>query len=238
MTVGCGHSSNSKLTIACAANVLPAMEELVTTFEEQNQTECLIVSGPSGMLTAQIFEGAPYDVFVSADVDYPNRLWTEDLTTEAPEIYATGKLILWSVNLDREISFADLRSETVRHIAIPNPEIAPYGKAVQEMLLNLYLWDELQAKLVMGESVSQTNQFILSGAADFGISAMSAVSSPNSEVAGRWIVCDEKNYRPIDQGLVVLSNRMEHLKEAEAFRDFLLSEQGKDILASYGYDVH
>ena len=139
-------------------------------------------------LTAQIKQGAPFDIFVSADMKYPQDLFESSFSKEPPWVYALGKLVLWSKGRKLESVRSALQDSGVQHIAIANPMTAPYGKAAKEVLVKYHLWDEIQPKLVFGESISQTNQFIQSGAADFGFTAKSIVMAPQMQtLAVGWI---------------------------------------------------
>lgn len=233
MCPGCQDDRKQAIVIATAANVQFAMDELIRAFSEESGTTCETVLGSSGKLTAQISEGAPFDVFVSADMKYPEELYKNGLTTGPPEIYAYGKLVLWTLS----DSLPDLTDRRVKHIAIANPKTAPYGTAAVEALKNAGILERVQDKLVYGESISQTNQFIISKTADVGFTAKSVVLSPEINGQGRWEEIDEKAYTPIAQGAVIIQQREPLKKGAEAFYLFLFSEKAKQILQHYGYRV-
>jgi molybdate transport system substrate-binding protein len=213
------------------------MADLATAFTAQTGIDCETILGSSGKLTAQIQEGAPFDVFVSADLKYPEALSRNGFTTEPPLTYAYGRLVLWTVIGEREPSLDQLTEPSVRHIALANPSTAPYGAAAWETLQSLQWLDRLEKKLVYGESIAQTNQFITSAAAEMGFTALAVVRSPAMRERGRWVLIDPTLYTPIAQGVVVLNNRPEAEAQARLFRDFLQSERARAILLDYGYDV-
>lgn len=237
MGMACGPRDSEKLLIAAAANMQYPMKDLVKTFTEKTGIECETVISSSGILTAQIREGAPFDVFVSADMKYPSALFKDGYTLSAPEIYAYGKLILWTLDKRLDPSLELLTSDRIRHIALANPKTAPYGMAAMEVLERTGIFEKVQNKLVLGESISQASQFVVSGAAEIGFTARSVVLSAELEDQGKWIEVDEKYYAPIAQGVVILKGRKKRIHQAAKFHDFLFSEKGKEILDKFGYSV-
>ncbi|PCJ94456.1 MAG: molybdate ABC transporter substrate-binding protein [Flavobacteriaceae bacterium] len=231
----CGESKTNTLTIATASNMQFAMTEIVQSFTKHTGIKCHIITGSSGKLTAQISEGAPYDIFLSANIKYPEELYKKGFTSSKPIIYAYGGLVLWST-MHEKPSLSILLKDTITHIAIANPKTAPYGEAAVLVLKNAGIYEEIKNKLVYGESISQTNQFILSGAADIGFTSKSVVLSPKIKNEGNWISINEDNHSPINQGVVLLksSNRKQ---KGERFYTFLFSEQAQNILKKYGYSV-
>lgn len=235
----CGNSNESKtnLKIATSANMQYAMNDIVAAFEQKTGVKCEVIIASSGKLTAQINEGAPYDVFVSADMKYPNLIYRNGKALGAPKKYAEGKLVVWSNRISKLDSNLFVNN-TIQHIAIANPETAPYGFAAKEFLSNKKLFQMLSPKFVFGESISQTNQFIISGAVDYGFTAKSVVMSPKMKGKGKWMEVDSKYYHPIDQGVVLLKNNNGNSLNAEKFFNFLFSTEAKQILVKYGYTVH
>jgi len=162
----CKVEPEPKITIATAANMQFAMEELITAFTDKTGIPCTMVVSSSGKLTAQIIAGAPYDIFVAADMKYPQEIYEKGLAQRPPKIYAYGTLVLWSL-LDEVIpSLPILEENIINHIAIANPKTAPYGKAAKMILEEKGIYNTLEEKLVFGESIAQTNQFILSKAVE------------------------------------------------------------------------
>jgi len=230
--------SAGEITIAVAANVSYAIDELKEAFvKEHPQTEVNIVLGGSGKLTAQIKNGAPYGLFMSANMNYPQALYDEKIAISKPVVYAQGALAYLSVKkLDFSKGIAILKSEEIEKIAVANPKTAPYGKAAEEAMKNAKVYDEVKSKFVYAESISQTVSYAVI-AADIGIIAKSSLySSKMSQYRENinWVSVDPTLYTPIEQGIVLLA-LAEGNSEYRAFYDFVLSERGAKILKKYGY---
>jgi len=230
----CQPAVEQKLLIATAANARFAIEAIAHQFEQETGIVSQVISSSSGQHTAQIEAGAPYDVFISADLKFPQKLHRLGLTLAEPGIYAYGTLVLWTLSGSIEPQVTALTSMPGAHIAMPNPKIAPYGRAAKEALDFHGLYDELSSSLVFGESIAQTNMFILSETASIGFTAASIVMAPSMKNKGRWLAVDKNTYAPITQGAVVIkqSSRQE---EAKKFYLFLFSPTAKKILLEYGY---
>ena len=233
----CDEDKKDSLTIAVASNLQFVMPELAGEFSKKTGIDCEIIVGSSGKLTAQIVEGAPFDLFLSADEKYPNELFIKGFGTKDPDIYAFGSLILWTLKEDVASELSSLASEEIKFVAVGNPKTAPYGLAAMQVLETKGLYKLVKDKLVFGESVSQTNQFIISQAADLGFTSKSVVLSPQMKDKGSWKEIDKALYDPMAQALVILNNRTKFEQEALQFRDFILSKEGKEILAKFGYDL-
>lgn len=238
----CSEKDNQKLTIATAANMQFAIEALSKSFTTETGIECEIIIGSSGKLTTQIQQGAPFDVFVSADMKYPKKLYNSGLTIDAPEIYAYGNLVLWTASQNIRLSnflssISLLISDTINHIALANPKTAPYGVAAIEVLKYYKVFEKIERKLVYGESIAQTNQFITTQAAEVGFTAKSVVLSPKVKNNGQWISIDSDIYEPIAQGIVVLKQSEKRLLQSQIFYNFLFSAKAKGILNDFGYNV-
>jgi len=233
---GCGRpSQGDSLTIATSANMQFAMQELADRFSAEAGIPCKITLSSSGKLTAQIREGAPFDLFVSADMKYPEALYQEGLGERPPKVYAYGKLVLYTLSNSLEPSLEKLSDPGVQHIAMANPETAPYGAAALEVLRHYGLYQAVQEKLVYGESIAQTNQFIVSRAAEMGFTAMAAVRSPEMQGKGRWSAIDPQTYSPIAQGALLLKGNAQKQAAALAFYEYLSSPEAAGILEKYGY---
>ncbi len=237
--VSCNESANSKsrVTVAVAANMQFAMKSIVDSFSAKTNIDCEIILGSSGKLTAQIVEGAPYDIFVSADTKYPNELYRSKQTEGSPKIYAEGKLVLWTLLEDLDPSIPLLQTDTIRHIALANPKTAPYGLAALEVLESQPFYERIANKLVFGESINQTNQFIISKSAEIGFTSKAVVLSPEMQNKGRWIAIPDETYPKLLQSAVLIKKEKNASKQAKAFYTFLFSEDAQKILKQYGYSI-
>lgn len=234
---GCSKPSD-KIVVATAANVQYVMKEIQKEFAKETGEEIQIVVGSSGKLTAQIREGAPFDVFVSADTKYPQEIFKNGGSDEAPRIYATGSLVLWSKDIpETELSTAILATEKVKKIAVPNPRNAPYGEAAIEVLKAGALFEKTEKKLVYGESIAQTAQYISTGSVEAGFNALSIVLSPEMKDKGHYVVIDSTLHKPIQQAAILLKHSdASPKKESSAkFYRFLYSNKAKQIFKKYGY---
>lgn len=229
------YKKDRKITIAVAANMQYAMKAVVDNFEEKTGISCDLVIGSSGKLTAQITEGAPYDIFLSADMKYPLEIYNSGLALEPPLSYGYGQLVLWSTMKGMQPSITLLTDKSIDHIALANPLTAPYGKAAMEVLQHYGLFDSLAHKLVYGESISQTNQFITSKSAALGFTAMSVVLSPGLKDKGNWATLDSTSYHPIEQGVVLIHRDQTNLQDIRKFYAYLFSVEAKLVLKNFGY---
>jgi molybdate transport system substrate-binding protein len=230
----------SSINLALAANVSYAIDDLVSAFHKLHpNTTVNVTLGSSGKLTAQIKYGAPYDVFLSANMAYPIAVYKENLTLTKPRVYAKGTLILLS-NKPRDFSQGVniIQSSKIKSIAMANPRTAPYGMATKEFLTNIKLYNKVKSKFVFGESVSQTVAYT-ARATDIGFIAKSALFSKQMKkfTKGKnWIDLDATLYTPIKQGIVLLKHASTN-QDAKAFYDFILSAEAKKIFKKYGYIV-
>ena len=225
------------LNVAVAANVQYTFQELKSNFEDETDLTIREIIGSSGNLTSQIENGAPFDLFLSADMDYPEALYEKGLTHQKPEIYAYGTLVLWTLaNLDFSKGIEILNDPIVRKVAIPNPQTSPYGRQAANVLKHYKIYDQLSRKLVYGESIAQVSQFIASRASDIGFTAKSIVLAPDMLKTGQWTEVEPDAYAPIAQGVVILKHAEEqNLEAAQKFYDFLFSEKARAIYKKYGY---
>ncbi|MDX1942797.1 MAG: molybdate ABC transporter substrate-binding protein [Saprospiraceae bacterium] len=231
--------TNEKLLIAVAANAQFAMEEIEQSFEEETGIQVEQVISSSGKLTAQIMQSAPYDIFISADMKYPNTLFQNGFTTAPPRVYAYGTLVLWTMrDFDLNNWQELLTQDSIQKIAIANPISAPYGLQALNLLKYYNLYETVQSKLVFGESIAQTNQYIASGACELGFTAKSIVLAPEIQGKGKWIEMDTAAYQPIEQGVVITKyGKMQHLSVSQRFFEYLFSEKGRAIFSKYGYQL-
>lgn len=232
--------AQTKITVAVAANMQYTIEALKTEFNKTDKTQIDIVLGASGKLTQQIMQSAPFDIFISADTAFPQKLFENNLAAELPKVYAQGVLVLWStkpgIKSVKDLVF--LRNDSVKHIAIANPKTAPYGAAAEFILKKYDLYDRLSSKLVIGESITQASQFIATQAADAGFTAKSIVISDEMKDKGVWVELNSNDYPPIKQAAVLLKyGQQNHTAAAKKFYDFLFSAQAKTIYKKFGYIV-
>jgi molybdate transport system substrate-binding protein len=233
--------AQTKLTVAVAANMQYTMEALKAEFNKTDKTEIDVVLGASGNLTQQIMQGAPFDIFISADTSFPKKLSDNDFAAEQPKVYAQGLLVLWSAkpNIQPKADMKLLLNNDIRHIAIANPKTAPYGSAAKFILKKYNLYDKVALKLVTGESITQTSQFIATQAADIGFTAKSIAISDEMKGKGKWVALNRNDYPPIKQAEVLLKYGQEnHATEAKKFYDFLYSAKAKEIYKKFGYIVN
>jgi molybdate transport system substrate-binding protein len=197
------------LTVAAASDLQAALPEVIRAFEREAQATVTVSFGSSGNFFAQIQNGAPYDVFLSADIDYPRQLITSKLA-EASSLfrYATGRIVLWTRNdsgIDVTRGLTVLRDARVTRIAIANPKLAPYGRAAEAALRHEQLYDQVRGKLVIGDNISQTAQLVDSGNASVGILALSLALGPSLRGSGTYFEIPASVHPPIEQGAVIVS---------------------------------
>jgi molybdate transport system substrate-binding protein len=226
------------LRVSAAADLQFAMPELVTEFERKNIAALQVSYGSSGNFFTQIQNGAPFDLFFSADNEYVKKLDATGLSEPGTSgVYAIGRLVVWTradalVDVRRD-GWQALLDPRVQKIAIANPAHAPYGKAAEAALRSAGIYDQVKSKLVFGENISQTAQFVQSGNAQLGLVALSLALSPAMQGGHHWEVPLDA-YPPIEQSAVVLRSSR-NLAAARAFLDFVRSEPGRGILRKYGF---
>lgn len=225
------------LTIAVAANVKYAYDELAVAFKKDTGIDVQSVLGATGKLAAQISNGAPYDVLLAADTETPDILFKDGFAVTPPKIYAYGKLVLWTKNdWDLSKGLTLLSDSKIHQIAIANPKLAPYGRAAKQALDAAKLYTVVEAKLVYGASIAQTTQFVDSGAADIGLTAQSIVLSQQMTSKGHWVEVPKDYYQAIAQAVVVLKHGAENSPQnAQRFVDFLFTPVARKVFAKYGY---
>ena len=224
-------------TIAAAADLRNALDDITKLYKEKHpDVKIDVIYGSSGNLYQQISNQAPYDLFLSADVSFPNKLEEQKLTAGKPTIYAVGHLVLWSSTKDVTKEIDLLKSEDVKKISIANPEVAPYGKRAVECLKYYNLYDIIKDKIVKGDNVSQAAQFVLTGNAEVGLVALSLALSKEMATKGKYYLIDEKSYSKLEQAYVVLK-KSEKKKEVGDFVKFLETKNVKEIFGKYGFKL-
>ncbi len=237
----CTHGAGAQqLTVAAAADLQFAFHDLGARFEKQTGIPVRVTYGSSGNFTTQIENGAPFDLFFSADVQYPQKLVAEGFAEEDSLYrYADGKLVLWVPNdskIDLNQGMAALLDPAVRKIAIANPKHAPYGRAAVAAMKSAGVYERVESKLVLGENISQTAQFVQSGTADVGLVALSLAVSPGMRSSGRYVEVPAKDYPAIEQGAAILKQSKQKAA-AERFLEFMKTPAAKQILEKYGFVV-
>lgn len=226
-------STPAELTVAAASSMQNAFSEIGALFEAQTGQKIIFVFASSGQLTQQIENGAPYDLFAAANTEFIDRLDKQNLVlTDTIAHYARGRIAL-AVNKDsgiQAVNLDDLLLSEITHIAIANPEHAPYGVAAREALQSAGVWEQVRPKLVYGENIRQTLQFIQTGDAQAGIIALSDANVP--EVT--WNLLDNRLHNPLDQALAVVASSPNQ-QTARQFADFISSPESLEILKKYGF---
>lgn len=234
-------AQNSPLTIAAAADLSSALKDIAASFQKGAGIQVRLSFGASGALTQQIENGAPFDLFFSADMDYPRQLIKDNQADVASLYeYAVGKLVLWvpsdsSLDVEHQGMQALLNS-SVKKISIANPQHAPYGRAAVEALKHAGLYDKLSDRLVVGENISQAAQFAESGNAQAGFVALAHAAAPSMKGKGKYWVVPADFYPPLAQGVVILSHSS-HKKEAEEFLKYFKTQPVSDTLQKYGFTL-
>ncbi len=229
-----------QITVAAAADLRSALDEIGRHFEAESPTHLRLIYGASGNLFQQIQNGAPFDIFFSANADYPRKLEAAELAVPGSYyVYALGHLVLFtssSSSLDLNSELKVLLDPAVRRIAIADPAHAPYGQAAVAALKSQNLYDQVSRKIVVGENVSQAASFVISGAADIGIVAKSLAVLPSHGAQTRFIEIPASDYPAIQQACVILKSSKQQLL-ARRFLTYLQGPEASKILQSYGFEI-
>jgi molybdate transport system substrate-binding protein len=230
-----------EITVAAAADMSAALPELVSAYTKRTGQSVKLSFGASGNLTNQIRNGAPFDLFFSADEDYPQQLIKEGMASkETLYRYAVGRLVLWVPNdspLDlTKLGFKALLDPSVKKISIANPATAPYGRAAAAALRHFEIYDQVSSRLVVGENISQAAQFVESGNAQAGLIALSHALAPAMKDKGRYWVIPLDAYPTLNQAAVVLSKSKQQ-DAARKFLDFVRSSEAASLLHRYGFSL-
>jgi molybdate transport system substrate-binding protein len=229
------------ITVAAAADLNAALKEITENYEKETGVKVKLSFGASGALTQQIHNRAPFDVFFSADMEYPRELISHgDAEGGSLYRYAVGKLVLWAPAdspLDVEHRGMNILSDpSVKKIAIANPQHAPYGRAAVAAMKHVGLYDQVSDRLVLGENISQAAQFVESGNAQVGFVAMAHAVSPVMQGKGKYWEIPVAAYPPLEQGVVVIRHS-HHKREALMFLAYIKSKPVADVLRRYGFTV-
>lgn len=226
-----------RVRVAAAADLRYAMDDIVAAYKKSNpRADIEVIYGSSGNVYTQIFNGAPYDMYFSADIMYPQKLFEAGLALDAPKLYAIGRLVLWSSRYDVSAGLSVLQQYPNARIAIANPSHAPYGKRAVESLKHYSLYASLKSRLLYGENVSQAAQFCITGNAQFGIVALSLAVSPQMAKHGSYYLIDNASHEPLRQGYI-LTNRAQNNAVAHDFARFIESQEARRIFSAYGFTL-
>ncbi len=245
-----GRCAGQEITIAAAADLQFAMQDIADRFQKETGKTVKLIYGSSGNFYQQLKNGAPFDIFFSANLDYAKNLEAAGLTERGSYYqYAKGKIVIWvpkdsklevssglQVLLNPVLLNSVLLNPAVKRIAIANPQHAPYGQAAVAAMQKEQIYEKVRDKLVLGENISQAASFVVSGSADVGIVALSLALSPNMKDKGRYAEIPADEYPPIEQACVILKSS----KDKEAAKEFLAFFKKPamgDVLKSYGFDV-
>ena len=235
-------TTKTTIAVAAASDLKFALDEILVAFQKQHpEIEVRTTYGASGNFFTQLSNRAPFDIYFSADIGYPRQLIEQGLTdSESEFLYAEGRIVVWARNespLDLEkLRIESLLESSVKKIAIANPLHAPYGRAAEAALKSLKVYDRVKDRLVLGENIAQTAQFVESGAADVGIIALSLAMAPAMKDKGRFWMVPADAYPKLEQGGVILE--WSKAKDAaNALRSFVMGAEGREILESYGFEA-
>ena len=225
-----------QFSIAAAADLKFAMDEIVAGFKKENPGTILTVTyGSSGKFHTQIQQGAPFDLFFSADISFPRELARAGLASSEVKPYAVGRIVLWSARMDAaKITLTSLTDPKTTRIAIANPKHAPYGKRAEEALKSSGLWERLQSKFVYGENIAQAAQYVQSGNAQVGIIALSLALSPELARSGGYYLIPDKLHNPLEQGFIITKTGAGK-QTVRRFADFMGSKKVREIMTRYGF---
>jgi len=231
-----GSLAAEKLMIAAASDLKFCLDEIVTSFRQTHAgTDIDVIYGSSGNFKTQIEQGAPYDLYFSADIAFPRELAKAGLASSEVQPYAIGRLVLWSLTLDASaLHLSDLARADISKIAIANPQHAPYGKRAEEALRASGTWEKVEPKLVLGENIAQTAQFVQSGNAQVGIIALSLVLSPELAGKGSYSLVPDSLHQPLEQGFVI-TQRASSNALAKKFADYIGQPATRQLMARYGF---
>ena len=234
-------NATPELLVAAAADLNPALNDIAQHFEKRTGVRIKLAFGASGALTQQIQNGAPFDLFFSADMDYPRQLIAQGYVDGASLYqYSLGKLVLWvpansSIDLEHK-GLEALLDSSVKKIALANPQHAPYGRAAVAAMKHAGLYDRLSDRLVMGENVSQAAQFVESGNAQVGFVALANALSPAIKGRGKFWEIPADDYPPLQQGAVIVT-KSQWKKEAGDFLQYVKTKEASEVFQKYGFTL-
>jgi len=238
--LGGGLCAAQEITVAAAADLQFVMQEVETRFQGETGKTVKLIYGSSGNFAQQLQNGAPFDMFFSANLDYPKQLEAAGLTEPGTFYqYAVGKIVVWVLNeskLDVSSGLKVLLDPSIKKIAIANPQHAPYGKAAVAAMQKENIYGQVKDKFVLGENISQTTTFVASGSADVGIVALSLALSPKMKEKGRYAEVPAGDYLPIEQACVILRSS-KNKNVAQQFLKFIQSAAIRELFQKYGFAI-
>jgi molybdate transport system substrate-binding protein len=229
-----------ELTIAAASDLNFAFKDIVAEYEKTSGHHVKLSLGSSGNFYAQIQNGAPFDLYFSADIGYPKKLEEAGLTVPGSLYrYAIGRIVIWTgheSNINVAKGFDALREPNIKKIAIANPKHAPYGRAAVAAMEHFNVYGQVKDRLVFGENISQAAQFVESGACDIGVIALSLALAPTMKTRGAYWEVPESAHPPLEQGAAILKSS-KHQDAAKQFIEFLQGVKGQEIMTRYGFTL-
>jgi len=230
--------AKDSVLIAAAADLTFCLDKIILDFRQAHRDATVDVSyGSSGNFAAQIRQNAPFDLFFSADADYPRNLAADGFAGSPVVAYAVGRIVLWSATLDAsKLRLTDLERADIVRVAIANPLHAPYGKRAQEALQASAMWDKVQPKLVFGENIAQTAQFAQSGSVQVGIIALSLARSPELAAQGAYYLIPDSLHAPLNQAFIVTRHGAEN-RLARQFADYIQSPPARKVMRASGFGL-
>jgi molybdate transport system substrate-binding protein len=234
--VGQTAHAEEQIMIVAAADLKFALDEIVVLFKSTHPAVHIeTIYGSSGKFSTQIRQGAPYDLYFSADIAYPSALKAEGLASYEVQLYGVGRIVLWSQSRDAgKMTLADLTDPSIAKIAIANPQHAPYGKRAEEALKAAGVWEKVEPKLVYGENIAQTAQYVQSGNAQVGIIALSLALGPELAKQGSYALIPDKLHQPLEQGFIITKRAADNLLALE-FSNFMATKETRTIMKRYGF---
>lgn len=231
-------ASAEEITIAAASDLNFAMKDLIADYEKTSGHRVKLSLGSSGNFYAQIQNGAPFDLYFSADIGYPKKLEEAGLAVPGSLYrYAVGRIVLWTSHAaHRDVSkgLAVLRDPSIKKIAIANPKHAPYGRAAVAAMEHFKVYEQAKERLVLGENISQAAQFVESGACEVGIVALSLAVAPSMKEKGVYWEIPAEAHPPLEQGAIIVKSST-HQAAATQFLEFMRGDRGREIMTRYGF---
>lgn len=224
------------ITIVAASSIKFAMTDIVSKFNAENRNDAVTAMyGSSGKFTTQIQNGAPFDMLFAADVNFPQMLKKEGLTSSDPVVYAIGRLVIWSSTTDAtKLTLQKLSNTNIRKVSIANTDVAPYGMRSKEALKSVGMWEKVQSKLVFGENIEHATQMVRTGAADAGIIALSLARNPEMAKQGRYSLIDSSLHASLAQAFVI-TKRAKSSALARRFAAYVQTPESRNTIEKYGF---